>query len=267
VNRTVLRSVVAMLAVALLLGTGACDGVPGIDEVSGSGDPTTRQFDFTGFTAVHADNAFDVTVTRGDAFAVEVTVDDNLVEYLRVELDGDALRIGMESGRRYANATLTAQVTMPSLQALEVGGAASAEAGGFDSADPLALAASGAGAIALASVRAGAVTLDVSGAGELSGRLEAQRIGGQVSGGGRVSLEGSASSIDLEASGGSRLELAGLTAQDAVLDLSGGANGAVRVTGSLSVDASGGAQLDYSGSPTSVDVNTSGGAQVDRVGG
>ncbi len=111
------------------------------------------------------------------------------------------------------------------------------------------------------------VTIDVSGGAQLSGGLEAQEVSGQVSGAGRVSLEGSASHAQLEASGAGKLDLGSFTLRDADLQLSGGASGTVRVTGTLKVEASGGAHLDYYGSPKSVQTNVSGGAQVNRAGG
>ena len=116
-------------------------------------------------------------------------------------------------------------------------------------------------------MRAGEVTINVSGGAHLSGGLEAQKISGEVSGAGRVSLEGSASSAQLEASGAGKLDLGSLTLQDADLQLSGGANGTVRVTGTLKVEASGGAHLDYYGSPTQIQIERVRGRAVNRAGG
>ena len=194
-------------------------------------------------------------------------MDDNLVKYLRVELHGDTLHIGLDPGMSYQNASLRAEVTLPSLQALEVSGASTADVKGFASRDALDLQVSGGGRISLVNVSAGDVTMDVSGAGRLSGRLAAQGVSGEVSGAGKVSLDGSASQAQLEASGAGHLDLGGLTLRDADLQLSGGASGTVRVTGTLNVEASGGAHLDYYGSPTVGRMDVSGGAQVNPAGG
>lgn len=238
----------------------------GLGQVFGSGTPLTREYDYTGFTGVRADDGFDVTVTRGDAFAVSVSVDDNLEEQLRVEVDGDTLTIGMDPMYSYRDVTLEATVTMPSLTALEASGAATVGASGFASGDPLGLQVSGASAVTLKGARAGAVTVDVSGASGVSGELKAQEIGGEVSGAGALTLQGSVTTLQLEASGAGKLELNKMTAQDADLQLSGGAEATVRVTGTLNVEASGGAKLDYYGAPTLGSVETSGGAEVNQAG-
>jgi hypothetical protein len=237
-----------------------------LGHVNGSGTPATKTYDYTGFAGLSVNSAFDVTVTRGDAFAVSVTVDDNLVKHLRVELDGDTLRIGLEPHWSFSDTTLKAEVTMPTLTAVEADGSSSVQASGFASGDALDLRVSGASSVTLKGARAGDVSVDVSGAGRISGDLEAQEIGGEASGAGDLALTGTATALKLEASGAGKLELRGLTAQDADLSLSGGADAAVRVTGTLNVDASGGASLDYYGSPTLGKMDVSGGAQVNHAG-
>jgi hypothetical protein len=256
-----------LLAAAGCLAAGcSADDVGNLGTVTGSGTPATKTFDHTGFTGLRVDSAFRAEVTRGDAFAVSVTVDDNIVQHLRVEVDGDTLRIGLEPGYDYVDATLSATVTMPTLTALEVDGAAKADASGFAAGDPLDLRASGDGSVALTGARTSDVSLDVSGAADVSGDLAAKQIGGNVSGAGEVTLTGSAEALALEASGAGKLELDGLTAQLADLQLSGGATATVRVTGKLDVEASGGATLDYYGSPTLGTMDVSGGAEVNHAG-
>jgi hypothetical protein len=259
-------SLLLCLAVLLVLATG-CGGVPGIGGmVTGSGNPTTKQYDYTGFSKLRIDKTFVATVSQGDTYAVSVTFDDNLVDDLRVELDGDTLRIGLDSNKSYTDVTLKAEVTMPTLRGLEVTGGSAADASGFASQDPLDLEVSGAGKADFAGMQAGDVTIDCSGAGHLDGELKAQELRGEASGAGEVSFQGSASRAQLEASGAGRLGLKDFTVQDADLQLSGGASAQLRVTGSLKVEASGGAHLDYYGSPTVSKMEVSGGAQVNRAG-
>ena len=208
-----------------------------------------------------------MTVTQGAEYAVSVTVDDNLVEeHLKVELDGETLRIGLEPLWAYHDLTLAATVTMPGLTGLEASGAATVSASGFASGDPLGLTVSGAGTMTLAGAGAGEVALDVSGAGRLEGELEAAELAGEISGAGALELRGSARRLELDSSGGSRFELLSLPAVDADLRLSGGSRGAVTVTGTLRADVSGGSRLQYAGSPQLGDIDTSGGSVVEPAG-
>jgi hypothetical protein len=261
-------ALVALVVSVVVLAAG-CDmpSTGGLGQVGGSGNLVTRTYDFSGFTRVEVGSGFDVTIDYADSPLVSVTVDGNLVEeHLKVELDGDTLRIGLASLWQYHDVTLKATVTLPSLAGLEASGASTLTASGFASGDPLDLGASGASTVTLSGVRAGNVTADVSGASRVEGELEAQELGGDVSGASTVTLTGAASRLTLGASGGSRFDLPELTAQDAELELSGGSRGTVLVTGSLSVDASGGSRVEYAGSPQLGSIDTSGGSAVEPAG-
>lgn len=260
---------VTLVLLALALAAAGCDmpSTGGLGQVTGSGTPATKVYAFTGFTNVSADSGFTVTINQGSEFAVSVTVDDNLVEeHLKVELDGESLRIGLEPLWAYRDLTLEATVTMPGLTGLEASGASSVSASGFASGDPLALTASGASTMTLIGAGAGEVGLELSGASRVQGELEAQELAGEISGAGAVELRGSAQRLQLDVSGGSRFELLSLPVVDADLRLSGGSRGAVTVTGTLNADASGGSRLEYAGSPQLGDVGSSGGSVVAPVG-
>lgn len=259
----------AVALLALALAAAGCDmpSTGGLGQVSGSGTPVTKSYGFTGFNRVTADSGFAVTVTQGAEYAVSVTVDDNLVEeHLKVELDGETLRIGLEPLWAYRDLTLEATVTMPGLTGIEASGASTVSASGFASGDPLALTASGASTMTLIGAGAGEVGLELSGASRLEGELEAQELTGEISGAGAVELRGSIQRLQLDASGGSRFELLGLPAVDADLRLSGGSRGAVTVTGTLNADVSGGSRLEYAGSPQLGSVDSSGGSVVEPAG-
>ena len=198
----------ALLATALV--AAGCDmpSTGGLGQVIGSGEPVTKYYDFTGFTKVAVDSGFTVDIDYAETSEVSVTVDDNLVkEHLKVELDGDTLRIGLADLWQYRDVTLRARVVMPRITGLEVSGASSVQVTRFASGDPLELSASGASAVHLGPVRAGAVTLDVSGASRVEGSASLGEVAGEVSGASAVGLAGSADGLRLEASGGSRLEL------------------------------------------------------------
>lgn len=273
VQRRASLGAVLLLGVCVVLGAGGaslllagCSAVPGsAGSVTGSGSTVARQYDLSGFTGVRLDNACDATVTRGDAFAVTVTVNDNLAEHLVVEVDGDTLHIGLDPSYSFSNVDLEAQVTMPDLQALELSGASVADVRGFAADSSLAVELSGASKASLAAVSSGDVSFDISGASSMTGELRSRSLGGEVSGASRIGLEGSGTSAELEASGGSELGLRFFALQDAGVTLSGGSQGQVRVSGTLDVDVSGGSQLDYFGSPSLGSTDVSGGSELNRA--
>ena len=105
------------------LALAGCAVFQSLGGLTGSGNPVTEEYDFTGFSEIELGHAFEATITPGDTYAVSVTVDDNLLEHLVVEQDGARLRIGLEQDQLVTRATLRAEITLPALTLLDVSGA------------------------------------------------------------------------------------------------------------------------------------------------
>ena len=200
------RTVVPVLALGLLV-LPACRGVDldlSLNEIEGSGVPETTTFDTADFDEIEVTSVFDVTllIAEGDP-SVEVTVDDNLIDDLDVEVDGDRLRIGFERGSYDLNVNPTAMVTVASIDGIEVNGASSLTADGIEG-DELRIDVSGASHLT-ATGNVAVVTIDASGASDvdLSG-LDVETATVDASGASDVEL-GSADRVDGELSGASNL--------------------------------------------------------------
>jgi Putative auto-transporter adhesin, head GIN domain len=85
-----------------------------------------------------------------------------------------------------------------------------------------------------------------------------------ASGGGTVEMGGQAVGLTIEASGGSQLDLSGFHITNAHVDMSGGSQATVNLDGRLDANLSGGSHLFYVGNPTMGNINTSGGSTVTR---
>ena len=83
-----------------------------------------------------------------------------------------------------------------------------------------------------------------------------------ASGGTDIEIKGVCTTLTATASGGADVDLDELIAEDVSVAASGGADVHVHALKSLIVQASGGADVEYSGNPITKDINTSGGADV-----
>lgn len=139
--------VIVSAALGLLLLVGCSSLRDKLNILTGSGNPVTREFDFSDFDEVAIENAFEGTITRGDVYRVVVTVDDNLLDVLEVGQNGNRVTLGLRDATVVANANLSFEITMPALRVLEASGASRAQITGFDSSDDLRAGASGASRI------------------------------------------------------------------------------------------------------------------------
>ncbi|MFC2047618.1 GIN domain-containing protein, partial [Chloroflexota bacterium] len=136
-----MKKTVAAVLVVVLLMSGLMVGCGGV--VTGSGKPITDTFDYGDFTAVEAHNGFQVEIKKSSDFNVEITVDDNLQEYLEVDKSGNTLRISMQQNRLYTSATLSAKITMPDISRLDLSGGSRADVIGFNLSHDLSIELSG----------------------------------------------------------------------------------------------------------------------------
>jgi len=109
------------------------------------------------------------------------------------------------------------------------------------------------------------MNLSGSSDGEISS-LTAETLELRTSGGGIVRISGTVSEQDINLSGGSSYKAGDLESEHTAFSASGGGNSTVWVTGTLSVDLSGGSSLGYYGRPQILDQNLSRGSDLDSLG-
>ena len=206
----------------------------------------TQELALTGFDRVDISSAFRVDLSQSGTFSVVVYVDENLAEYVEVEVEGSTLKIRLD--RRYSYqmvnvVPMEVNVTMPELVGLTASGASEAIVAGFESTKSL--------------------DLGLSGASSLEGQIEAGDTWVEASGAAKVTLTGSAQDVRIDASGGSEVDLSGFPVADADVEASGASSVTVNARGRLDVEASGGSRVYYLGKPALGRIETSGAASVE----
>jgi hypothetical protein len=210
----------------------------------GSGVIVTRSIDVGAeIRAVEVGDSFLATISVGRATpSASVTIDDNLVDHLAIEVEDEVLRV--ELSGRVRDATLGLDVALLALTSLEASGASRVQVeGGLDG--EVEIGASGASTVHVDAVELEAFRLDVSGAS-------------------RVETGGTAVSIEADVSGASELHLAGVEAEVVAVDVSGASTVDITVTEQLEANASGASTVRYRGDPD-VRVESTGSSSVERA--
>lgn len=199
------------IALFLLVMAAGCTGCINFNTVVGSGHVVSTNFDLAGFQSIDASSAFQVEVKSGDHFAVSVSTDDNLLEYLRVWNDGGCLRLGLRPNTGVSSTALKAEVVMPRLTGVTASGATRVHFEPF-AMDDFQMDASGASSVD-GKIRANNAHIECSGASkvEMSVKAKSAQIG--CSGASKVEIFGDASSVDLNGSGASHLWCATFSAK------------------------------------------------------
>jgi hypothetical protein len=96
-------------------------------------DTTTLTYGFIGFTEINVPTVFNVQVTQGTEFSVEVVIDADAASRAQVTQSGTELTISLGGGGGNID-TLEALVTMPVLDRIDLIGVANALVSGFNQA-------------------------------------------------------------------------------------------------------------------------------------
>ena len=153
---------------------------------------------------------------------------------------------------------------MPQLNGLDSSSATRGTVANFSSTENLDVTASGASSVELVKISAGDVSLVVSGASNVTGDIEANKMELEASGASTVQLKGSADSIAADGSGASHLKLADLKVGNANIILSGASDCTVNLDGKLDAELSGASTLEYIGEPTLGNMDISGASKLKR---
>lgn len=225
-SQRVVLAVVGGLAVLILaIGIRIRVAAPRLPELSGERGP--RSYDFADFDRVGISGQWRVTIERGDAWRVAVDAPVELHQYIRVELEGDELEIGLEGGWFGGgwggdDTALNATITMPALEGLELSGASTLSFAGFEGRelsivssgaselkatasryDDLRLVLSGAGSAALGELTVTNADVTVSGAANVRLRMAGGRLTGRLSGASDVEYSGTVTEQSISQSGAS----------------------------------------------------------------
>ena len=217
-------------------------GWPGV--LIGSGNLETEEYAFTNFTRVEISSAFEFEIEQSSSYSINITADDNVIDYVQVSQVGQTLKIRLGTVTWFGPVTLRASVTMPQLSDLTVSGASRGTVSDFNSTEDL--------------------DITVSGASKVTGDITAGNVEFDISGASTIQLEGSGNDMDAIVSGASRFNLDDFTVNNADVNFSGASSGTVNLNGRLDANLSGASRLWYIGEPTSTDINTSGASTVSK---
>lgn len=200
-----------------------------------------RKFDITGFSGVDVGWGMHVKITQSDNYSIEVKAAEKHFKYLKVEKEGNTLKIYIDKRNYRLDDEVYINILMPKLNDIALHGGAD-------------------GTIKMDVSENFSVTL--SGGAQLKGELKCSDIDISLSGGSQVTLNGNAGDLSADGSGGSVFRLKDLSVKNVDAELSGGSMVYIKMNGKINIDASGGSQVKYYGTATLGHLDFSGGSGI-----
>lgn len=209
----------------------------------GNGTITVQERAIENFEEIQVKGNFEVFLRKSDTPGLTITTDENLHEYIEVEVDGDVLEIKSTRNLR-SKEGIKLLIEYTDLMAVMAGGASVIQSDDTITGDYLRLEMSGAGAM------------------DLSVDLKALKV--NISGAGAMELKGKVMEQNIQMSGAGGLNAKELVSQKCKIEISGVGGASVYVQKELNASVSGVGGITYSGNPTEVKTEISGLGTITR---
>ncbi len=210
----------------------------------GNGNVTTQDRNITeNFTEVRGSAGIDIYLTQGNENKITVEADENLQQYITTDVKNGKLYITTSENIGWSKAKKV-YVTFVEINTIE--------------------ASSGSEIVANSVIKSENITLKCSSGAEMKVEIFSKNLTAQTSSGAELYISGKASSFSAKASSGSEIDAKNLLTINSVAEATSGAEISVNAKEKLDAKASSGANVNYYGSPTSINANKSSSGSVKR---
>lgn len=237
---------ISLAFVIFILAFAACTYVGG-KRVTGNGNVTTQQRNITDFNAIEVQGSINVYVSQGADYAVRVEAEENLMDYIVVEKDGDELEVRFKRNTNIrTNSPVKVYVTAPSYTGLAVSGS-----GNLTSQTKI--------------TNASQLDIDIAGSGNANLEIDAPTVNAEISGSGSAILKGMTRTLNGDIAGSGELKAYNLLAERSDIEVAGSGNAEVYASKQLDVRVAGSGNINYKGNP-SINQNIAGSGTVRKAG-
>lgn len=214
-------------------------------------DPNAETRNLSGFHGIRVSNAFEVHISQGNEDAVAISAATaEYKEKIITKIENGILVIKFDEDKKFWKGwnrdkqKLKAYISIKKIDKLDVSGACNVT---FED-----------------GLSAEGLDIDLSGASDIKGAIEAKTMKINISGASGASISGNVATLDVEASGASDFKGYDLVTNFCDVKTSGASSVNITVNKELNADASGASSVRFKGEGLIRDIKTSGASNVTR---
>ncbi len=209
--------------------------------VKGNGNITTSNRSEGSFDAVKASGSFDVFFSQGEANAIRIEADENLMKYIETSVEDGVLRIRTKSGMNIRpSQDIKVYVKSPKYRSVSLSGSGNMVAETkITSTEKIKVSIAGSGDIKLQEVDAPQIDVNISGSGKAEGF-------------------GNTRDLDIDVAGSGDVMMKDLKAENAKISIAGSGNVWLFASIKLDVRVAGGGDIHYYGNPPEINSKLAG---------
>ena len=216
-------------------------------KIKGNKNVITATRNVAHFQEIKSSGSFHVILTDDKTGTLEITAEENLMEYIETSVSKDILKINFKKGHNIqARKKITIKVPIESIKSLSL---------------------SGSGEItSKVAIKNDQLTLNTSGSGDIYlKKIKSKEVFARMSGSGNITIAGKTKKLDVKISGSADFQGKNLDSENTSIKISGSGNATVVAQNSLKGKVTGSGDIYYKGEPQNVNVKANGSGEVHKL--
>ena len=213
------------------------------NSVQGNGNVITKTAKTLPYNSIVVSGAMEVYLEKGTEGNVSITAEDNVLERVVIESDGEKLTISMKNNTSIREAKKI-KITVPVEDIAEISLNGSGTVKGKDI------------------LEGNSISLNLLGSGKIDIKVDATTVDAKLHGSGLIQASGAAKDIEVKTTGSGNFSGKELLAENAQIYISGSGDSSVYAKNSLKARIQGSGAIYYLGNPSSNDVKVIGSGKV-----
>nr|WP_315156330.1 head GIN domain-containing protein [uncultured Flavobacterium sp.] len=216
-------------------------------QIKGNGNVITETRTTSSYDGIKVSGFFDVDLVSGKEGNITIKGEQNILDYINVEVVDNVLKIGTEKGYNFKlSQGKSVHITIP-----------------FESINGLVLSGSG-DIVSKDIIKTNAFDAKLSGSGDLKLAVDAQKFNMSLSGSGDIVLTGHANDFSSSISGSGDINASDLKSKTVSVSISGSGDTKVSCSESLYARVSGSGDIVYYGNPAKKDTKVVGSGEISK---
>jgi hypothetical protein len=217
------------------------------DKIKGNGTVVSKNISTSSYDKIKVSGFFDVVLFSGEEGKITIEGEENIIEYIQIEVENNSLNIAVEKGK-YIEPSHGKQIII---------------AVPFDSLNEVCL--SGSGDIKSKNlITTDSFNATLSGSGDVNLEVKAKEITADVTGSGNLVLEGATDTFICKVTGSGDLNASKLISDSVNSKVTGSGNCKVNCTQNLEARVTGSGDIEYYGNPIKKDTKVTGSGDISK---
>ena len=217
----------------------------GETEIIGNGNVTTVDRAVSSpFNSIELRTAVIINLYQADEPRIQIKADSNIEPYIQTEIDSNILTIGETQEVRLRPTECIISVYMANIASLKSIGSGEI--------------------ILMDTIKTDNLKLNITGSGEIEGRIENKNLNMIISGSGKIRLSGTSNKAVIGITGSGRIDSENLEIENGEISVSGSGEVKVTINNSLEGWITGSGDILYKGNPT-ITFNSSGSGKIKAI--